>query len=165
MGERAGSAGGRLGAGMIRGVVLAAALAVAGCSPVYRNHGYLPFDEDLAGIAIGVDTRESVAERVGTPTAGGVLNDGGFYYVRSRFRHFAFLAPEEIDRQILAISFAADGTVSNIERFGLEDGQIVILSRRVTDDNLPSTSFLRQLFGSIGNFDAGSLIGENDVPR
>jgi len=134
--------------------------AVTACTPIFRNHGYVPTDDQMSVVSVGVDTRESVQAAIGTPTAGGVLNNQGFYYVTSRFRHNGFLQPEEISREVLAISFDGRGVVSNIERFGLEDGQVVTLSRRVTDDNLPDTTFLRQLFGNIGNFDAGALFGE-----
>ena len=140
--------------------VLALCLATA-CTPIFRNHGYVPLDEDLALLTVGVDTRETVAQAVGSPTAGGVLSDSGYYYVASRFRHYGFVAPQEISREVLAISFTEAGVVRNIERFGLEDGRVVTLSRRVTDDNIQDVSFLQQLFGSIGNFDAGALLGEN----
>ena len=86
-----------------------------------------------------------------------MLNEGGYYYVRSRVRTFGPTAPKEIDRQILAISFDADGVVSNIERFGLEDGNVVPLARRVTDTAVTNKSFLRQLLGNIGRIGAGAL--------
>ena len=70
------------------------------------------------------------------------------------------LPPEEISREVLAISFTAEGILRNIERFGLEDGRVVTLSRRVTDDNIQDVSFITQLIRSIGNFDAGALLGE-----
>ena len=138
----------------------AAALALSGCSPLYRNHGYVPTEGDLAALAIGVDTRESVIATVGRPTAGGVLDDQGFYYVQSRFRFVGPLAPQEIDRQVLALSFAADGTLGNIERFGLEEGQVVALSRRTTDLIFADTTFIRQILGNIGQVDTGALLGD-----
>jgi hypothetical protein len=49
--------------------------------------------------------------------------------------------------------------VTGVERFGLEDGQVVSLSRRVTDDNIRDTTFVRQLLGAIGNINAGSFLG------
>ncbi|MBL4812306.1 MAG: outer membrane protein assembly factor BamE [Rhodobacteraceae bacterium] len=140
-------------------MVIGLLLLASACTPIYRNHGYMPSDDDLALIVVGSDTRQSVAEQVGTPTSGGVLDGSGFYYVSSRFRHFGPLAPQEIERQVLAISFDAQDVVQNIELFGLEDGQVVTLSRRVTDDNIQDVTFLRQLMGAIGNFDAGSLLG------
>ena len=148
---------------MIRPTRLVAVALVAGslaaCTPLYRNHGYTPFPEDLAQIRIGVDTRASVAETVGTPTTQGVTTEGGYYYVESRFRHYAFLAPEEISREVLAITFSPSGVVRNIARYGLEDGQVVVLQSRITEDNIPDRTFIQQLLRNISNFDAGSLIG------
>jgi outer membrane protein assembly factor BamE (lipoprotein component of BamABCDE complex) len=134
-------------------------LGLSACVATFRNHGYIPPEADLAQIEVGVATREDVIALVGRPTTGGVLNDDGFYFVQSRFRHYGAFAPQEIEREILAITFDEAGLVRNIERFGLEDGQVVTLSRRVTDDNVRDTTFIRQLLGAIGNFDAGRFIG------
>lgn len=158
-GQRAGSRSRRA----LRGAVLAGMLALsAACTTTFRNHGYIPLNDELSLLEVGVDTRETVAAAVGTPTSGGVLDSSGFYYVASRFRHYAFLEPDEIEREVLAITFDAGGVMRNIERFGLQDGQVVVLSRRVTDDNIRDTTFIRQLLGNLGNIDAGSLIAGND---
>ncbi|KPP87314.1 MAG: Beta-barrel assembly machine subunit BamE [Rhodobacteraceae bacterium HLUCCA08] len=141
------------------GIALVALLALSACSEQFRNHGYVPGDDQLAEVLIGLDDRASVAEVLGAPTAGGVLDGDAFYYVQSRFRHFAFFEPQEVDRQVVAISFDAEGLVSNVERFGLEDGQVVALSRRVTSSSVRDTTFLRQLLGALGNFDASRVLG------
>jgi hypothetical protein len=44
-----------------------------------------------------------------------------------------------------------------VERFGLERGNVVAFSRRVTESNVQGISFLRQLFGSLGRFNAADL--------
>lgn len=135
----------------------AVSLTLSACAPTFRNHGYIPPQEDLDALVVGIDTRASVEESVGPPSSGGVLNDGGYYYVRSRVRTFGPTAPKEIERQVLAISFDGDGLVSNIERFGLEDGHVVPLARRVTSTAVSNKSFLRQLIGNIGNFGGGGF--------
>lgn len=140
------------------GVVVAIALFLASCSNIERKHGYVPPQEDLEQIVVGVDTKDTVADVVGRPSASGVLAEGGWYYVASKFRAYGMRERREIDREVVAVSFAGDGTVSNIERFGLEDGRVVAISRRVTDSNIQGVSFLRQLFGSFGNFTAEQLI-------
>ena len=142
-----------------RAILAVCVLAMStACTTLYRNHGYAPTDDQLAEVLVGVDTRATVADVVGPPTAGGVSNGGGFFYVQSRFRFFGPLEPKEIDREVVAITFDEEGVVSNVERFGLENGQIVALSRRVTQDNIRDTTFLRQLFGSIGQFNAGDFL-------
>lgn len=134
-------------------------LGLAACSATYQNHGYVPSDSELEEVLVGVDTRDTVAETIGRPTSFGVLQSGGWYYTHSRWRHYAFKAPEIIERQVVAISYTDDGVVENIERFTLEDGRVVPLSRRVTDSNIKGISFLRQLMGNLGNLRADEFLG------
>ncbi|WP_436399432.1 outer membrane protein assembly factor BamE [Roseobacter sp. S98] len=126
--------------------------ALSACSSLYSNHGYVPAQEDLDQIAVGVDTRSSVEETLGAAASSSVINDNAMYFVRSRFRQTAFFEPEVVDREVLAISFDSNGIVANVERFGLEDGNVVPLARRVTDTTVGDRSFLQQLFGNIGGF-------------
>ncbi|MDT8855824.1 outer membrane protein assembly factor BamE [Paracoccaceae bacterium Fryx2] len=133
-------------------------LALIACSPVYRNHGYTPSDVELALIEVGVDTRESVAAVVGRPSAAALLNDTGWYYVQSRWKHAGGRAPQEIDRQVVAISFDEGGVVSNVERFGLEDGRVIALSRRVTETNIRGVSFIGQLLSNLGQLRAADVV-------
>ena len=140
-------------------LVVLSALALAGCSPRFSNHGYIPPAEDLALIEVGTDTRESVAQKVGVPASSGVLTNSGYYYVRMRTRAIGPIGPHEIDRQVVAISFSEGGVVQNVERFGLERGQVVALERRVTESSVSNNSFLRQLLGNIGRFNPAAFGG------
>lgn len=139
--------------GLLGGVLV---LTVA-CSPVFRNHGYAPTELDLANVQIGA-TREEVAEAIGRPATSALLNDSGWYYIQSRFRHFGLREPREVERQVVAVSFTGDGRVQNVERFGLDDGVIVPISRRVTTTSIQGSTFLRQLFGSIGQLRADQIL-------
>ena len=142
---------------MLLGLIL---VTVAGCAAVYRNHGYVPSDDELALIEVGTDTRDTVAATIGRPSAAGLLNDVGWYYVQSRFKHYGALPPKEEDRQIVAITFTEAGVVENVERFGLEQGRVIALSRRVTDSNIKGISVLQQLFGNIGRLRADQLLAK-----
>lgn len=146
----------------LRPVFFAAAIAtLVGCTPIIRNHGFIPPQEELDRIVVGQDTRESVRALIGPPTTGGVLDGSGFYYVASQFRHFGALAPQIVDRQVLSVTFNESGVVSDVALYGLEDGRVVALSRRVTDSNLGNITIVRQILGNIGRFDAGTFLGES----
>ena len=56
------------------------------------------------------------------------------------------------------LAFAPTGVVSNVETFGLERGRVVSLSRRVTDGSVNDISFIGQLLGNLGNFQAGDFV-------
>lgn len=134
----------------VAGAAMIASLVA--CGPTYRNHGYVPPQEDLDQIIVGIDTRATVEETLGVSGSGPVIDDNAMYFVRSRVRTVAMLEPEVIERNVVAVSFDDNGIVRNVEQFGLERGQIVALNRRVTDSSVANRTFLRQLFGNIGNF-------------
>lgn len=141
---------------MMRGAVLGLALiSLSACAPIFRNHGYIPMDQDLARVQIGA-SRDQVVELIGRPTTTTLLNESEWYYVQSRFRTFGVVT-REIEREIVAINFAGD-RVANVERFGLDRGRIVPLSRRMTENSVEGSSFLRQLFGSVGRIRADQVL-------
>ena len=141
-------------------LMLALVATVAACSPVYRNHGYVPTEQDLALIEVGTDTRETVGQKIGRPTTSGLLNDVGWFYVQSRWAYRGAFEPREIDRQVVAVTFTEAGTVSNVERFGLERGKVVPLSRRITESNVKGLSVIQQLLGSFGRLSPGVITGD-----
>lgn len=133
---------------------------LAACTSIYRKHGYIPAQDELDNVIVGVDTVETVEASVGRPSGQGLLKDGDWFFVESRWKHRGYSEPEEIDRQVVAIRFDDAGVVSNVERFGLEGGRVVALSRRVTDSNIQGVGFLSQMLGSFGNFGTGSFLDQ-----
>jgi outer membrane protein assembly factor BamE (lipoprotein component of BamABCDE complex) len=141
---------------------LFAPLALVGilsaCAATFTNHGFVPPQEELEQILIGVDTRGTIEETIGRPSAAaGILRDEAWIYSAYRVRNYTYQAPEVIERDVVAISFDADGVVTNVERFGLEDGQLVQLSRRVTEGSVRDLGFFRQLMRNLGRVDLGGL--------
>lgn len=136
---------------------MALVAATSACVANVRSHGYVPPPEVLDEIIVGIDTRASVEDTAGAPSSSGVLESGAYYYVRSQVRSIGVFEPEVIDREVLAISFDANDVVSNIERFGLEDGRVVALERRVTESSVVDRTFLRQLLSGIGRIAPPSI--------
>lgn len=142
--------------------VMAAGLMLAllgACAAQYRVHGYTPSEADLQQIVPGVDTKASVEDVIGVPAASGVLNDSGYYYIESEVRHFAYQRPKVIDRTVVAITFDQAGVVDNISTYGLQDGRVIALNRRVTKTSDGDIGFIRKLFGNIGGLSASQLLG------
>ncbi len=139
---------------------IACLAVITGCSATYRFHGYAPSDDELANLLVGADTRETVEDVVGKPSSSGILEDGSWYYVSSKFRHFTYKAPKAVEREVVVLSFADTGVLQNVERFGLEKGRVVTLSRRVTDQPVKGPGIIGQIINNIGNVDLGSVFGE-----
>lgn len=140
-------------------IALIAAAGIAACSPIIRRHGYVPSEAELAEFTPGVTTRSQVLEVLPAPTTSGVEGNGSLYYVYSEFHTLGPLNPREVDRQVVAINIGAGERVTGISRYGLQDGIVVPLSQRVTDDNVADVSFIRQLMGSLGRIDPSALLG------
>ncbi len=141
-------------------LALVAPLALSACQATYRNHGYVPPEEQLAQIVVGQTGQGELEGLIGKPSAQGLLTGSGWYYVGSRWQYFGAREPREINRQVVAVSFDEAGTVTNVERFGLERGRVVVLSQRVTDSGVTSLGLIRQLLGNIGRVSAGQLLND-----
>ncbi|MBB4207729.1 outer membrane protein assembly factor BamE [Roseinatronobacter bogoriensis] len=142
----------------MRLVLPALFLALASCSPIQRFHGYAPDDMQLAEIEVARDTRETVAEKIGRPGMTGVMEGSAWYYVQSDWVNEGWRPPVEVRREVVAISFDEAGRVSNVERFGQEQGEVVALSRRVTSTGPTGMTLLRQLLGNIGQFNPAQML-------
>ncbi|QFQ87232.1 outer membrane protein assembly factor BamE [Paracoccus kondratievae] len=142
----------------LMGFALAAPLGLSACQATYRNHGYVPPEEQLAQVVVGQTTQADIEGLLGRPSAQGLLTGSAWYYVGSRWQFYGPREPREIDRQVVAVSFAENGVVSNVERFGLERGQVVVLSRRVTDAGVSSLGLIRQLLGNVGRVQASDFL-------
>ena len=133
---------------------------LASCSTIYKDHGYLPLDTDLKNVVIGKDTRNSVTELLGSPSGSGVLEDGAIFYISTKIKNFLFYEPKVVSRDMIVVSFDDRDLVENIEKFTLEDGRVVVLSRRVTSAPVKGPKILSQIFGNLGNADAETLLGQ-----
>lgn len=143
----------------LRIVALLGLAAIAACAPIKQRHGYVPTGEDLAQLTPGVTMREDALTLLPAPSAGGISHGGNLYYVSNEFHALGPFNPREVRREVVAITFAPDGRLTGVERYGLQDGQVVPLLRRVTRDNVADMSFIRQLIGNVGRFDPSALLG------
>ena len=139
-------------------VIFAAMLTLSACEGQYRNHGYMPPKEQIDELVVGVDTREGIIEAVGAPTISAVELENAIYYVRSRVHHRGYARPDEIDREVLVLTFGKNQVLSNIERFGIEKGRVIALEHRVTALPGGDRSALQRILASIGGFNAASVL-------
>lgn len=140
-------------------LIMGFAALVAGCTQINRYHGFIPPAQEVAMLQVGVSSKEEVITLFGPPMAERALENNTIYYASSQFRLFGPFAPRVVDREILAVDFDANDILRNVSTYGLEDGRVVVLDRRVTEDGINDVSFLSQLFASFGRMDASTLLG------
>ena len=139
--------------------VLMLATALAGCSSIRNNRGYLA-DPLLAGsVQPGIDNRQSVERTLGRPTFISQFGEPVWYYVSSVTGQAPFTTPKIRTHAVMAIHFDEAGNVAEVERTGIE--KVVFLDPE--GDKTPTLGrergFLEDLFGNIGQVGAGAPPG------
>jgi len=127
-------------------------IGVVGCSPIRQTHGYIPPDAQVERVEIGKDGRADVQSKIGRPSSAATFDQDEWYYILRTTTTLAFLAPQVEDQRVLVVSFDEDGVVDEVERFGLEDGQVINLVTRTTPTRGQRLTFLQQLLGNVGRF-------------
>ena len=133
-------------------IVSALAIGVAGCATKLANRGNHLDPLKLAEIKLGKQTREEVSELLGSPSSRTTFGNDTWYYISNRTETFAFFTPEVIERHVVMIRFGADGKVSKIENFELDDGQDVQLVKRTTPTHGTEMTVIEQVVGNLGRF-------------
>ena len=138
----------------LRFLALAAALSFASaCSDTVTARGNEPNPDMLAMLAPGEQTRDDVQALLGTPSDTSTFDQETWYYISAKFEKRAFLAPEEIERKIVAVRFTDDGYIQDVHTFTLEDGKVVAINDRATPTMGNEMSIVQQLLGNIGRFE------------
>jgi outer membrane protein assembly factor BamE (lipoprotein component of BamABCDE complex) len=132
----------------------AALLALGGavaCAPVQTYSGFSAErnNVEIPDPQIGVDTRTTVQQRFGSPSTTAVMDDASWYYVSAVQERVAFYTPRITQREVMVVRFEGD-TVSAVEKFGLERGQIVAYNDNATPTRGRELGVLEQLFGNVG---------------
>ncbi len=115
------------------------------------HNGNMPSEERIEQITKG-DTREKVRQILGSPSTIVSLDQNTWIYMSSDVKRVAFLAPEEIDRDVLTIRFNNEGTVVDIERINKNSGNEVKISSDATEAPGEQLGFFRKYFGGVGQY-------------
>ncbi|HEX3674516.1 MAG TPA: outer membrane protein assembly factor BamE [Rhizomicrobium sp.] len=123
-------------------------LLLASCAPIVSQRGYLPDAAGEASIRIGLDTKETIQQRLGDPSTQATFGGGVWYYISSTEKQVAFFDPKIESRAILAVHFDKDGKVTDLKHYGLKDGHVVAFESRITPTRGHDITFLEQVLGS-----------------
>lgn len=135
-------------------LALAGALVAGACTPLRGHQGYV-VDVDLVNsIQPGVDNRQTVAQVLGQPTVGAQFGSTDWYYVARDTRNFAYNTPKPVSQITLRVRFNAAGTVTAIDRMGLEQVASVSPYGKKTPTLGRERGFFQDLFGNIGTVGA-----------
>lgn len=131
---------------------LAAALALGGCSIPVDQRGNLPEKAALEQVKPGVTDKATVTRLLGTPSSVAAFAPNTWYYISQKTKSVAFLKPELLDQEVVAIDFDNDGIVRDVRHRGMEDRVAVSPNPNATPAPGREFSFIEQLIGNFGKF-------------
>lgn len=141
---------------VLRPLAFSLALAtLAGCDLPVVDRGNLPKPDLLAQIKPGVTDKNSVKALLGTPSSVAAFDGDTWYYISKEEKQIAFLRPEVLNQQVYAVHFDDKGIVTSVSHKGLEDAKNVTPNPDATPAPGREFTFLEQLIGNFGKFNAG----------
>jgi len=140
-----------------RFLALAVALLLAGCSffeatPTMRGNKVEA--EQLNELVPGTSTRSDVTALIGSPTTKATFDDNTWIYVSEVTRPRVGRTPGVLDQNVVVLSFDDQGVLRDVKKLNQEDSIPVTIVARSTPSPGTEASFLQQLFGNIGRFNA-----------
>ena len=140
-------------------VALLAGLLLGGCSffesqPQLRGNRV---DADqLKELVPGTSTRADVTALIGSPTARATFDDNTWLYVSEVTRPLIARTEGVLSQNVVVLSFNDQGVLQDVKRLDQEDSVPVSIVARTTPSPGTEATFLQQLFGNIGRFNAFS---------
>ena len=131
-------------------------LALAGCDLPTTQRGNLPKADALNQVKPGITDKQTVTRLLGTPSATAAFDDHTWYYISNETKQVAFLDPQLLDQQVVAIRFNDQGIVVGVDRKGLSDANAITPNPNATPAPGREYTFLEQLIGNFGKFNSGS---------
>jgi outer membrane protein assembly factor BamE (lipoprotein component of BamABCDE complex) len=128
------------------------ALMLAACSVPEDQRGNLPPPETLAQIKPGVTDRATVTRLLGSPSSVAAFDDHTWYYISQKTKLVAFLKPELLDQEVIAVDFDDQGLVRSLAHRDMADGETIVPNPRATPAPGREFSFIEQLIGNFGRF-------------
>lgn len=136
-------------------LLLASVAALAACSPRIDQRGNLLDPDAVLAVQPGIQTKDQVAQLLGTPSTIATFDDKTWYYVSKRTETTAFFTPDITDQQVLVVKFDDADVVEKVQLYGMNDAYEIEPVDRTTPTYGQRLTILQQLFGNIGRFTKG----------
>ena len=111
----------------------AAVMMLGACSNEYfiQTEGNMPTKDDVMQIKRGM-AQNDVRQILGSPSVVTSLDHRTWIYMNSTMKRMAFFEPEELERNVLAITFDHDGKVQKVVELTKENGRNITISKDAT---------------------------------
>ena len=152
----------------VRSIVLpiTALLLLAACSVVEAPQtlrGNRVDADVLKDLVPGTSSRADATALLGSPTAKATFDDNTWIYIGETTRTRVGRTPGIVQQDVVVLSFDAGGVLRGMKRLNQDDAMSVDVSSRATPSPGSEASFMQQLLGNVGKFNAG-IPGNRSTP-
>jgi outer membrane protein assembly factor BamE (lipoprotein component of BamABCDE complex) len=144
-------------AALLPSLTLVACLLVGGCSffeAQSQLRGNHVDAEQLKELVPGTSTRADVTALIGSPTARATFDDNTWLYISEVTRPRIARTQGILNQNVTVLSFNDQGVLQEVKLLNKDDAIPVSVVARSTPSPGTEASFLQQLFGNIGRFNA-----------
>lgn len=142
-------------------LAIACTMLLGACTPVTSYQGFQAVEANPKDVKIGVDTKSTVLERLGSPSAVAAFEPNMWFYISQVSDSVAFRSAQVRRRDIVTIAFnKEDEKVKAVNAYTLKDGHVIAMNGRTTPTRGRELSFIEQILGTIGE---GSVIPQQDI--
>jgi outer membrane protein assembly factor BamE (lipoprotein component of BamABCDE complex) len=127
------------------------AAALSACAPIRANSGYQAIEHNPKDMKVGMDTKSTVLDQLGSPSVQSTFDPNVWYYVSQDSAQIGYHKPRVTKRSIVAITFDKESEkVTKIDTFSLKDGKVMAYNNRETPTRGREISAIEQLLGNVG---------------
>ena len=133
-------------------LILLSCTALAGCTPMTATRGNLLEEYQLKEVLPGIDGKDDVIRKIGSPTTVSTFDDNTWYYMGQKTKKKGIMDSKVVDEKIVVVTFdVADGKVLAVkeQKNGREEIPIV---QRTTPVSGNDFTFIQQMLGNVGKF-------------
>ena len=143
-------------------VAVIALLGLTGCelpdiiSYPQQARGNRVDPERLEQLVVGTATRADAMTVLGSPTAKASFDDNTWLYISEMTKPVIGATNAVRDQAVVLLTFDTKGVLRKAEQKGLKDGYDVGMAAGATPSPGNETTFLQELLGNIGRFNAAT---------
>jgi len=127
-------------------------MLLGACAPTIQQEGNVPDADQVVQINPGVDDKNRVTQLLGSPSSVSAFQDRTWYYISRRTEQTAFLDPQVVEQEVLAVIFDSQNIVQDMKVYGIENGRMVQMVDRVTPTHGNDLTLMQQVLGNLGRF-------------
>jgi outer membrane protein assembly factor BamE (lipoprotein component of BamABCDE complex) len=141
----------RTSAPKILAVLALAGVALSACAPTIARQGFQVQDSAPKDLKVGMDTKSTVLEKLGSPSAIATFDPNTWYYVTQTTERYTYHMARVTSRDVTVVTFdKGSEKLTKLDTVGLKDGRKIAYNDRVTPTRGRSLTVLEQLLGNVG---------------